>query len=311
MRSMSIQKTDGVKGIVLLLSGTVCLSLIPIIAKLALMEVPSLHFSASWMIGGGLWSALWALRKGVTEPIQVIRQGWKPLVLTGFFASGWVFFYFSGLSRLDPAVATFLINSRILWALIIGVVFLHERYTVSQTMAIAIVAAGVVTVFLDADSGVETAGMLFMVVAAVFYVLTNTTVKRGAMRFGVELSLFARFFFPAIVLIVASVVSGIAVSWLTPRNVSLILGGSLVGPFLSFLLIFSALKYLDLALHTVFQSIAIALTAVLTFVVFGTVPSVSRLLGGTLIVVGIVFLGVFSIRREKRSRFLEDPTQRG
>jgi len=286
--------SDPLKGVLLLVAGTACLSTVPVLAKVVLTTMPSTHFSALWMLASTVWGSLWLFRGGFTGPWLRFRAGWRAVLLTGLLAAGWVYFYFKGLELLNPAVATFVINSRIVWAVIIGMIFLQERYNVVQLLGIAAVAGGVVLIFSGATEHAETLGVIYVLIAALFFVLGNLVVKRALPGTGVDIVLLARFLFPAALLLPLSFAAGSPWPYLSTQNVLLIAGGSLFGPFLSFLLIYSALRYLHLGIHTVFQSVSIVFSAALTYLVFGTLPSTSKLIGGVLVIIALVVVGLFS-----------------
>ncbi len=293
------------KGILLLVTGTLFMSMVPVLSKVVLEEMPSIHFSALWMLSSSLWGAIWLFRKGFREPWRKFRLGWRPIVVTGALAAVWVYCYYRGLERLNPATTTFLVNSRIVWAMLIGVVFLRERYRGVQLLGILTVAFGILVIFSDVGRSGETTGVAFILLSALVFVLGNAVIKRYAPDLGVPLVLFARFFFPALLLAPASFAAGSLLSYLTVRNAVLIAAGTLIGPFLSFLMIYTALMYLNLGIHTAFQSVGIVFSALFTFLVFGTMPPAATLIGGGLIAAGLTLVGIVSARRQTPGKPVE------
>lgn len=285
------------KGVLLTITGALCLSTVPVISKVALSDIPTLHFTALWMALCTVWSVAWLLMRHGHRSWGEIRIRWGAILMTGVFATGWVFFYFAGLQRLDPAVATFIMNSRIVWAIAIGAVFLGERYTALQIVGIVAVATGVVVIFSDVQDPGDILGSVFMLLAAVFFVLSSTVVRMRARFMSVEILLLSRFLLPAIILVPVSIAAGSPLPYLTIRTALLMMGASLIGPFFSFLLIYTALKYLDLGVQNALQSMNIVFTTVLTFLVFHTVPPLHKLVGGGIVLAGVVVIGLVSSRR--------------
>jgi drug/metabolite transporter (DMT)-like permease len=287
------------KGVLFALAGTLCLSTVPVTSKLVLADLPSLQFSALWMLFSTGWSLVWLIAKERRSVSTQLRARWRSLLLMGAFATGWVFFYFRGLEALSPPVATFLMNSRIVWAVVIGAAFLGERYTLLQLAGIGAVAIGVVVVFSDVEPGGEVTGYMWILLSALFLVLTSTVVRHQKRVVSVELLLVSRFLLPALALAVLALLSG-PVPRLGARALLLIAGGSFIGPFLSFLFIYTSLTYLRLGIQSALQSMVIVFTTVLSFVVFGTVPPVNELAGGAIIFVGVLAVGLASSARRKR-----------
>ena len=288
------------RGVFLLLGGTVCLSTIPIVSKLVLEEVPHVHFTAWWMLSASVWAAIWAFGFKGAEARNAIVHAWPRIILAGVFSTGYAFFYFAGLSRLNPAVATFLVNSRMVWAIAIGMIFLGERYSRGQIVSMLIIAAGVIVVYIDAPPGGEIIGMLLVILSAISFVLMSTVAKGTVRSYGVPAVLLGRFVFPTLALMPVSLAAGSIIPYLTTRSLLLLVGGSFIGPFFSFLLIFTALRYLDVGIHTIFHTLNIVLTTTLTYFVFGTIPAANRMAGGAMVLLGIALLGLISIRKGRR-----------
>lgn len=285
------------KGFTLLVLGAAFLSTVPVLSKHLLSGLPSRQFTGLWMAASTFWASLWLFRRGFRRPWRLFVDNIGPLFLAGFLATGWVYFYFRGLELIDPAVTTYIMNARVLWGVGIGVLFLGERYVPGQWIGMTFVLMGVLLIFTGVYQGDEFLGILFVTLSSLFFVLTNTLVKHTTPKAGVALMLFVRFFFPALILLPASFSAGPFLGGVARTDLLLILGGALTGPFLSFLLVYSSLKYLALGLHSVVQSISIVFTTLLSFAVFGTMPPVTKLLGGALVVCGIILAGVLSPKR--------------
>jgi drug/metabolite transporter (DMT)-like permease len=186
------------------------------------------------------------------------------------------------------------------WAIAIGMIFLGERYSLGQIVSMLIIAAGVVVVYIDAPPGGEVVGMVLVILSAMSFVLMSIVAKGTVRSFGVPAVLLGRFVFPTLALMPFSLAAGSIFPHLTGRSLILILGGSFIGPFFSFLLIFTALRYLDVGIHTIFHTLNIVLTTTFTYFVFGTIPAANRMAGGAMVLLGIALLGFISIRKGQK-----------
>lgn len=299
-RSPRINLSNTAKGLVCLVMGTLTISTVPVVSKVVLQEMPSLHFTVLWMATALVYACLLALVQGPITRWHKFRAAWKASVTTGLVAIAWVFFYFRGVELLDPAVVAFVINSRIVWAVGGGMLLLGERYRPLQLLGMFAVACGVIVIFMNVEGSVEALGVTFVLIAAAFYVIGSTVVKSHIKKTGVAVALIARFAFPFFVLLPVALSQGPFVSYLTTKSAVLIAGGAFLGPFLSFLLIYTALRYLPVGLHTIFQSASVFYTALLSFAVFGTVPPLNKIIGGLIIVSGMVVVGFVSVRYGER-----------
>jgi drug/metabolite transporter (DMT)-like permease len=288
------------RGILLILAGTVTGSTVPVVSKAVMETVPSIHFSTLWMALSLFYTSLLMARTGLRRSAGALVPHWKLLLPCGIAASVWVFFAFQGLARLDPTVATFIINSRMVWAVAVGFLFLGERYAPVEVIGIATIAVGVVLVFWEERRIGDVTGALFMVVSSIGYVVTSLFAKRLVARSGVLAALVARFLFPLLAFIPLSVARGGFFDVMTWRIVLLMVGGAFVGPFLSFNLMYSALRYLHLGVQTVFQSVSVVMTGILSFLALGAIPTSNALIGGGVLIAGMVVLGVGAVGKSSR-----------
>jgi drug/metabolite transporter (DMT)-like permease len=193
---------------------------------------------------------------------------------------------------LDAAVATFLINSRIVWGAIFGVFLFGERIGTAQAIGTATAIVGVTLVLSGDFRGGEPLAMISVLIAAIFYVLMAATVKRHVPRDDVPLALLARFVGPTVLLTVVSFSLDPDVSFLSGRAALMLAVGALIGPFLSFLFVFTAMPLVRLGVQVLFQSLPIVFTSVFSFLVFGTIPTMLQCMGGALILVSVFVVGM-------------------
>lgn len=280
------------RGLVFLFIGTVGMSLIPIMAQIVMQSVPPRHFTGVWMAFASVWAAVFILSRGTgARPAPVRALAW-PLFAAGVCATAWVYLYFYGIARLDAAVATFLINSRILWGTLLAVILFHERIGLLQAIGTVTTIAGITLVFAGDFSGGDPAAMIAVVCAGFFYVLLTVIVKRFIPRDAVPLALLARFVGPAILLTAVSFSLDPDPSFLTGRTVLMLAIGSFVGPFLSFFMVFTAMPLVRLGVQTLFQSLPIVFTSIVSYLVFGTIPTPVQYVGGAMILISVLLVGL-------------------
>lgn len=290
------------KGLICLITGTLTISTVPVVSKVVLQGMPSLHFSALWMTAALFYAALFIAVTGPGKAWAGLKAGWKPVLIVGINSIAWVYCYFRGVELLDPAIVAFVINSRMVWAVALGLLLLGERYRPLQIVGMGTIVVGVFIIFAHVEGQVEALGILFVLLAALFYVIGNLFVKRNIATTGVGVMLTSRFLFPLFAFLPMVIGSGALLEFITPRSALLIAAGAFIGPFLSFLLIYTALRYLQIGLHTIFQSVSVFYTAIFSFLVFGTLPPANKIVGGIVIIAGMVLIGLVSLRTSARTR---------
>lgn len=287
------------KGLWFLAGGTLGTAMIPIFAQIVLRTVPETHFTFLWMGSATVWAALWMVGKGPTRMARLARRRWFSLVLTGVFALGGAYFYFRAVARLDAALVAFLNNSRIVWGVAIGAVLFHERVSTVQALYIALAILGVALVFVGTTTFDGTDGMIDILLATVLFLLVNAVIKRRIPGEAVPLALFARFFVPALALGLVVLIRGDSLAYLSMRHLVALAVGGFIGPFLSFLLLFMAVPLVPFNVQAVFRSLGVVFTALASYTVFGTTPSVNQYIGGTIILVAVLLL---AFHRDRRGR---------
>ena len=98
--------SDEARGHALIAAGTVCVSTIPVFAKVLLRTLSSSTFAVLWMACSLGYTVVLMVFRNPGDVLRGIRAAWRPVVLTGAFAAVWVYLYFAGLDLLDPTVGT-------------------------------------------------------------------------------------------------------------------------------------------------------------------------------------------------------------
>jgi drug/metabolite transporter (DMT)-like permease len=290
-KGLSVSRVK-LRGIALISAGTLCLSTVPVFSKLVMADMSSVHFSFFWMCFGLSYTIVFSVAKGPQASITSLRREWKYLIAAGVSAFVWVILAFAGIKRLDPTVSIVFFNIRGVWGVLIGLAFLKERYVAWQYVGMAIIIAGVALNLVGTEGTDEVVGSLITIGSALAYAVTNGLVKRFVTRSGIVPALFARFTIPAIALFFLGVGSGIPFEALQGRTLLILTFGSFVGPFLSFVLIYSSLKYLDLGVQSFFQSAGLFFTAIFSYFVFASVPTPIQITGGLIVVTGMIVMSV-------------------
>lgn len=289
-----------VRGMGLLAAGTAALSAIPVVAQLAMRHLSPAYFTGLWMACASVWAVVLVLARNPARAMRGVRGGVRTLLLLGVVSVIWVQSYFAGVARLDAALVTMLVNSRIAWGVILGFLFFGERPGRAQWVSTTLALTGVALILVgDLSGNADPVGMLFVLISAVFYVLVSAIVKRFIPRESVPLALLVRFGAPAVTLTTVAFLTGPEFA-INRQAIVLLTFGSLAGPFLSFLLIFTAVPMVRLGVQQLVQALGIVFTAILSAAVFGQTPTLIQYIGGVTILASLVLVGRNSSRPTRR-----------
>ena len=285
------------RGILLITLGTVFISTVPIFSKIVLRTMSSAHFSFFWMCFGLFYTIVFTFIVGAKKTLAGIVREWRYMLAAGTSAFVWVFFAFAGIKRLDPTVSIIFFNMRGVWGVLIGLTLLHERYSKIQYTGMAVILGGLALNLIDAGTPDEILGSIMTIVASLAYATTNSFIKRFIKRSGVVPALYARFVLPVLAFLVVGLSTGLSFEAIDGRTFALLATGAFIGPFLSFVMIFSSLKYLDLGVQTFFQSASLFITAILSYLVFASIPSPLQIAGGVIVITGMIVMSLPELRR--------------
>lgn len=289
------------KGLTLVVAGTVSLATVPVLSKILLKQIPPIHFTLLWMMCSLGYTLILGIITGIKDVYLKVRAEWKNIVFAGISATLWVILFFEGLSRIDPTVSSFLFNFRAIWGLLIGVMALKEYYRRMEWMGMGMIFGGSLLITSNVKGGGELFGMLIVVLSSLFFVMTSFFVKKFVKNTGIVPVLIARFLLPMIFLLFISLSKGMFWQYVNVENLPLLLFGSFLGPFFSFILIFSSLKYLGIGIQTVTQSSGPLFTGLWAFLLLGNLPPLRQFVGGIVIIGGVALLGFQSIKTKEFS----------
>lgn len=280
--------TPKLKGILLTLASAAMVSVTFIASKQALKELTPLAFTPIWFGIASLWGLGFHWTQPNRAPLTALRPHLKPLALIGLASSGANYFFFSAIKLGDPTVVSFFSRSETIFSLLWGVLLLKERLTRWQWLgaAVAVVGAGLMTyrggtiIFLV---------LVLALVGNFFNSLTSLIAKKNVKNVPPNVLGVARTI--GLTVIMGSL--ALATGELTAPSITTLLwmvGGSFFGPFLSFVLYYNGLKWVDMSQASIIRATQPLFVAVYSLALFGSLISPLQLTGGLIILAGVVLM---------------------
>jgi drug/metabolite transporter (DMT)-like permease len=171
---------------------------------------------------------------------------------------------------------------------LLGAWLLGERMFPHQWagVVIAIIGTGVMTF----QGGTIVWVMLITLLVSTFFLSLSTLVAKKTIVAVAPLVLStARTMIMCLMLGLIGLLAG-QLAWPTPTAWLWIIGGSFFGPFLSYVLFYKGLRYLDLAKGAVIRATQPLFVAVYSLVLFGTFITLQQFVGGLLMIGGVVLM---------------------
>jgi len=282
------------KGYSLALLATVAGSTVYIFSKSAFQQVTLPQFGVYWFAFALVWNYLYALVPSAAPKLHRIASGtYNKLIAIGMLELiATTAFYAAIQLAANPAIPSFLRNMEYIFVTLLGVFLLHEKLSKKEAAGAALTFLGAMLISYNrgAAPGSYFTGISgLMLVSTVFYGFRTIMVKSNIHHFSPTVLAINRAYFLlalSIIMLVflkqSPVIPGRAVI-----NIAI---GSFLGPFLTSIGQYSALKYIEATRLAIIQSTTALFVLIGAFLVFGRFPLGYQLVGGALTIAGPMWL---------------------
>ncbi|MGC8865997.1 MAG: DMT family transporter [Bacteroidales bacterium] len=284
------------KGYALMFASVMTNSSTYIISKLLLNKLSLNVFGIYWFGLGIIWNGLNVWRKWKNRLLVIpSRQALLWLMWIGFIEVIATFSFFNAVYWApNPSIIAFLNNMAPVFVIILAVIFLNEKLSGSDIIAIGITLAGAVLItgdVLTKPSMLFRSGSGYIIISAMLYAVSTVSMKRNVGILDASLVTFNR----SVLMFLSCGIGYLAEGgslFVRPDLWLLLLLGSVMGPFLTVFLTYSALTYIDASRVSVISTGRLFFVLIGTWMVFGVLPDMHQVWGGLLIVFGIYILTV-------------------
>jgi uncharacterized membrane protein len=233
------------------------------------------------------------------------RRGW--LWVSLFTGSSWlaIWAFWAGVQKMDPSLAAFLNRSEVPIAIMLGIIFLKERFTPMETVGAILSIAGIIIMRLTIR--VEYSEGFWLVLIGSFFFGLTEFVSKIAVRYVDPTTLaYIRNMFLAggywlVFFSSGDDFGGLRTVW--PGVLAL----GFIGPILSRLSYLQALKRLELSRVAVISQSQPVFVILIALSVFGQLPTFREFVGGICLTIGCMLM-IVSRPRAMAARLLRRKT---
>ena len=230
----------------------------------------------------------WLPFRGLRKTFVLTRAGWFWLAL--FTITSWlaIWFFWAGVRRMDPTLAAFVNRIEAPIVIALGVLFLRERFTRTETIGAILSIAGIVMMKLTLRFEYST-GFWLVLLGAVFFGITEF-VSKIAIRHVEPITLaylrnmFMALGYWAVFFGRGHTLDGLETVW--PGVIAL----GLIGPILSRMMYMLALKRMELSKVAVISQIQPIFVILIALSVLGQLPTPREVVGGGFLIVGCIVM---------------------
>lgn len=272
---------------------TLCGSLVYLFSKAALNEVSLPQFGFWWFSTAIVWNVLMAAHpRGGYVDRKLRRNDYKTLLLIGLIELVATSSFYAAIAvSVNPAIPSFLRNLEYLFVSILGILVLSERLGKWQLTGAFLTLSGafIISMRTSAADSFFTASAGLMLLSTTFYAARTIIAKKHIRALSpVVLSVNRAVFLFTLAFIF--MLSGGHAFLIPPVAFFNILAGSFVGPFLTSIFQYSALKYIEASKAAIVQSTTGIFVLLGAFVLFGNLPTAVQVTGGLVAVAGVVLM---------------------
>lgn len=223
---------------------------------------------------------------------HVFRDNVKFFLTIGFLIAASSAMSFAAITHIDPGTASMIARIETLFALGFGILWLKEKLVRGEKVGAAIAVIGVFIVgFQPTNSSSQIwLGTVLVLVSSFMYALHAAIVKRQGGKLD-----FTNFFLfrmlASVFFLLIFAVGRQEMVWPTGWQIwlLLIIVGT-VNVVISRGLYYLALRRFDLSILTILLTLAPVITILWSLLLFGELPSLQGLVGGTAVIMGIILL---------------------
>jgi len=282
------------KGYAYILLATIAGSTVYVFSKAALNEVSLAQFGVYWFAMAIVWNTLYTLRSAEHRKFhEITRKSFKVLVLLGLIEMVATGTFYGAISvAANPAIPAFLRNTEYIFVTLLGVLLLSERFrglemvgvflTFTGAFVISYHKGGSLSSYLTGSSGL-------MMICTTFYAARTILAKKFIKTITPTMLAINRAIFLLLLASVLLMINGQSLK--IPASAFLnILIGSFMGPFLTSIGQYSALKYIEASRAAIIQSTTSLFVVLGVFLYFGKLPLAYQVAGGVLTIAGVVVM---------------------
>ncbi len=296
-----------IKGLGLAFLATLGMANVYVFSKAALLEVNFFQFQFFWFGFALLWNGIYIWSTGLIRLIPKLeKRSVINLVILGFLelSSATTMFLAIQLAE-NPAIVSFLSNATPIFVTMFGIRFLGERFNTIEAIGILLTIGGVVMITYTRDMTLEqffNEGSGWILLSSLLLSTSIIFAKKNIKKLHPSILAINRvvylFTFGLIAVLIRQ--DSLAVPGSAIFNM---IAGSILGPFLTGLAMYSALKFIEASRTMIIQATRGLFVLIGSMIYLSILPTALQVAGGIITIIGVVVMtwGKMKIKKEARS----------
>jgi len=291
-----IKIADKTKGYLFVFISVIALSNVYIFSKAAMNQVSFPQFGVLWFFFAMVWNfLLFGFSKKLRKDISINQRNLSYLPLLGILEllSTGLFFYAIKLTE-NPAIVSFLGNIGPIYVIVLGYLFLKERFNKWEILGMVITLAGAIVMnykkdftwqeFFFKDAGIILFSSLVFAIGTVIAKSKINDIHPWLLTINRIIFIFSGFLILFLIKQESLIIPASAL-----YNIIL---GSLLGPFLAVLSGYYAFKYLKVSKISVIGTFKSFFILIASYLFFGILPMLYQIAGGVIMIIGVIIITI-------------------
>jgi len=285
------------------MAGTVCLSTVLILSKLAYLTVSRDTFMVTMYISGLVFAGGYTVATGRLAELKLKGKQWLYAALVGLFYTIGTTSVFLSVEITNPSLTAFFGRIQTVYAVIWGVVLLKERLNKGEITGMALTLLGALIITFASGENVWLALLISLVGASLFnslgFITSKIAVKHGVPNIAIVVYRSV---------IVLALVGSLAlargtIGSPTPQAMGFGIVAGLLGPFLTWFFINKGLQLAPASKVAIIRNTQPVIVVLFSLMALGSVPLPRELIGGAVAIAGVLVIlrAQRSVRRESTS----------
>lgn len=303
---MKIEIPDRVKGYLFSFIAVIAVSNVYIFSKAALNEATLAQFGTYWFAFGFIWNIIFAWQRKKLPTIKTFKAKQYLILFTlGMLEiAGTSFFFLAILTVPNPAIVSFIGNVNPVFVTILGFIFLRERFNIPELIGMGLALLGAFIISYQGSEVIESIfieGTDYMILSGFIFSFSAIIAKKNVQILSPSLMALSRtmYLFVFSILALWYMHESIHISNKALWNIII---GSGLGPFLTTLAGYQALKYIEASRNSILGSSKGLFVMIGAFLYFNTFPQAHQIWGGLISISGVILISLGRIKLSKKSK---------
>lgn len=300
MKKYLFNLNPAVKGTGLAFLATLGMANVYVFSKAALLEISFFQFQFYWFTFAFVWNGIYMVTTGLVKKIpQLERRSKINLVIIGILELLASVSLFLAIQMAEnPTIVSFLSNATPIFVTLLGIRFLGERFNTIEAIGILLTIGGVVMITYSRDMTLAQFfgnGSGWIILSSLFLSISIIFAKKNIKKLHPSILTINR-----VIFILAFAVAGVLIrqeNLAVPGSAIFnTMAGSFLGPFLTGLSQYSALKYIEASRAMIIQSTRGMFVLIGSMVYLAIAPTYMQVAGGIITIAGVIIMTWGKIR---------------